>query len=142
MRLVNFTQNEYGEEVVSHSETVPIIVKEHTACRCECKVREEHCSGLQEYDADECACLCRNTADLDKCERVRIIFNNENLLFMKFVKCLQQSELHVWNKSACNCRCRNPLPCSTGYLFDQQSCSCIKVRDVVFSVIEYNAIGY
>ncbi|KAK7079291.1 hypothetical protein SK128_000602 [Halocaridina rubra] len=48
-------------ESVKFVNTQPIkkvMVEEHKKCQCECKVRPEHCSPKQLYNADACRCYC------------------------------------------------------------------------------------
>lgn len=72
VELFHFKKDDQGNAILDRSETVPIVEQEHTSCSCECKIQAEHCTGLQAYDADNCACYCRNSDDFDKCERVRL----------------------------------------------------------------------
>ncbi|XP_055682725.1 platelet-derived growth factor subunit A isoform X2 [Lutzomyia longipalpis] len=86
-------------------ERVPIIVEQHTKCRCACAVKEEHCNRFQRYEASQCKCVCTNLEDQSKC--------------------LKESELKIWDSNACNCRCRETKGCTTGTFFDETQCQCI-----------------
>lgn len=65
--VLNFTLDNNGEEKIDQTRRVPFVVQEDTKCDCECKLRAEHCNSLQIYDETECACVCRNTDEYDKC---------------------------------------------------------------------------
>ncbi|XP_059609483.1 platelet-derived growth factor subunit A isoform X1 [Phlebotomus argentipes] len=86
-------------------ERVPIIVEQHTKCRCNCAVKEEHCNRFQRYESSQCKCVCTNLEDQSKC--------------------LKESELKIWDSSTCNCRCRESKGCTTGTFFDENQCKCI-----------------
>uniref|UniRef100_A0A6B2EIR1 Putative vascular endothelial growth factor a-a-like protein n=1 Tax=Phlebotomus kandelakii TaxID=1109342 RepID=A0A6B2EIR1_9DIPT len=86
-------------------ERVPIIVDQHTKCRCGCAVQEEHCNRFQRYEKSQCKCICTNLEDQSKC--------------------LKESELKIWDSKACNCRCRETKGCTTGTFFDENQCQCI-----------------
>lgn len=52
---------------------VPVLVDEHIACECGCKIQEQHCKPFQRYNKDECECVCINHTDQLKCAQVRKI---------------------------------------------------------------------
>ncbi|XP_077558599.1 uncharacterized protein LOC144174055 isoform X2 [Haemaphysalis longicornis] len=79
---------------------------EHTQCRCECKVRPQHCSRSQVYREDRCQCVCVNAWMAGQCRGA-----------------------HVWDARRCACVCRqgrDAAECSTGLRFDQALCRCVK----------------
>ncbi|XP_068211148.1 vascular endothelial growth factor C-like isoform X2 [Palaemon carinicauda] len=79
-----------------------IKVTEHTACQCECKERQEHCSANQSYDPDSCRCYC--SPDIDRnCPAGK-----------------------VWDEKRCECVCSDVSECTTGRYFDINLCRCLK----------------
>ncbi|XP_071543635.1 uncharacterized protein [Panulirus ornatus] len=78
---------------------------EHTACECDCKVREEDCNNaIHKYMKGECACVCNNTEEKRKCEK--------------------QNSTKYWDNDTCNCYCLKNQDCSSGEFFSQTSCRC------------------
>ncbi|XP_066598164.1 uncharacterized protein Pvf1 [Prorops nasuta] len=86
-------------------EIVPI--EEHTKCRCDCRIKQEDCTEKQVYLKDECRCACSNVDEEEKCK-------NSN-------------DTKLWEPDACTCLCRNYRECTTGFYFDQNTCSCKEV---------------
>ncbi|KAK2587278.1 hypothetical protein KPH14_003008 [Odynerus spinipes] len=84
-----------------------IAVEEHTQCKCDCKIKEEHCNKKQIYEKDICSCVCTNTDEEQKCR--------------------SNNHIKLWDGDRCTCLCRELQDCSTGYYFDQNSCSCQKI---------------
>lgn len=77
----------------------------HTACKCDCKKREEDCnSNLHTYYQGECACICKNKDEKTKCE--------------------SQNSTKYWDNNTCSCYCRKQSDCGSGEYFSQTSCSC------------------
>lgn len=53
-------------------EKVPVIVEEHTKCKCDCIKRESDCKTNQIYIKSQCKCECTNADDRKKCLAVHI----------------------------------------------------------------------
>ncbi|KAK4025309.1 uncharacterized protein LOC116925996 [Daphnia magna] len=86
-------------------ESVP--VEKHTACKCQCKVKESHCTVNQEYVPGACRCECSNIDDRRKCE--------------------SDNQTRYWDSRNCICRCRDNgvnSQCSTGFYFNEDVCKC------------------
>ncbi|KAJ8919356.1 hypothetical protein NQ315_003941, partial [Exocentrus adspersus] len=85
-----------------------VVIEKHLKCKCDCKVKEEvqvaHCNKYQQYKPSQCRCACTNTDDEKKCEK--------------------NGSKKLWNSELCACQCRDILPCSTGYYYDQSECRC------------------
>lgn len=77
-----------------------VQVEEHRDCRCECKVRPEHCKPSQVYNEDACQCQCPSHLSRSCPPR------------------------KVWNEKECRCECSRPQNCTTGRYFDVNSCRC------------------
>lgn len=56
-----------GKNPLRNKGFVPVIVEEHTKCRCECVVKDTDCNALQKYNKSQCSCMCSNTDDRKKC---------------------------------------------------------------------------
>ncbi|EFX71555.1 hypothetical protein DAPPUDRAFT_308843 [Daphnia pulex] len=98
-------------------ESVP--VEKHTACKCQCKVKESDCTINQAYVPNACRCECSNIDDRRKCE--------------------SDNQTRYWDSRNCMCRCRDDgynKQCSTGFYFNEEICKCqpwgISRRDVDF----------
>ncbi|KAJ1529871.1 hypothetical protein ONE63_006603 [Megalurothrips usitatus] len=79
----------------------------HKKCKCQCIVKAEDCSVLQEYLPNECRCRCANSDERSKC----LAQNNK-----------------LWDNLACRCQCKDiPENCTTGLSFDPNTCSCTAV---------------
>lgn len=48
-------------------EKVPVVVEEHTKCKCDCRVKEGDCKRNQIYIKSQCKCECTNFDDHSKC---------------------------------------------------------------------------
>ncbi|XP_021924789.1 platelet-derived growth factor subunit B-like isoform X2 [Zootermopsis nevadensis] len=84
-----------------------VTVEQHTKCKCDCKVKEEHCNKLQQYEKSECSCTCVNVDEEQKC--------------------IAENDTKLWNPQECLCGCRYTKECSTGFYFDQKTCNCSPV---------------
>ncbi|XP_014605700.1 PREDICTED: vascular endothelial growth factor C-like [Polistes canadensis] len=84
-----------------------IPVEEHTKCKCDCKIKAEHCNEKQSYRRDECRCVCVN-------------IDEEN-------KCKANGGVKIWDSETCTCACRESEICSTGFYFDNNTCRCRQV---------------
>lgn len=84
-----------------------ITVEQHIKCKCDCKVKEEHCNALQRYEKSECSCLCVNMDEEQKC--------------------IAENDTKLWDPKECLCVCRYTKECSTGFYFDQKTCNCSPV---------------
>jgi len=80
-----------------------IQMEEHESCSCGCKVQPHHCNPLQIHDPDGCECKCIGIA-----------------------RCPDDK---IWDPVACECACRNQedVHCSTGLVFDTDTCRCDKM---------------
>ncbi|XP_065077465.1 platelet-derived growth factor subunit B [Ochlerotatus camptorhynchus] len=83
------------------------LIEEHVGCACQCRVKEEHCTPLQKYNARNCRCECKNLDDRSKC--------------------LQQSDIKQWNPETCLCECLDPTDCTSGSYYDQNACKCLQI---------------
>ncbi|XP_045583267.2 vascular endothelial growth factor D isoform X2 [Procambarus clarkii] len=79
-----------------------ITVQEHKKCSCECKVRAEHCTENQKYDANACSCYCPPE---------------------KRMNCPSGK---VWDEKQCGCVCSDVSDCTTGRVFDHSTCRCLR----------------
>jgi len=84
-----------------------VTVEQHIKCKCDCKVKEEHCNELQQYEKSECGCVCINVDDEKKC--------------------IAENDTKLWDPKNCLCACRYTKECSTGFYFDQKTCNCVPV---------------
>ncbi|EAT33891.1 AAEL013840-PA [Aedes aegypti] len=82
------------------------VIEEHVGCACQCRVKEEHCTALQKYNARNCRCECKNLDDRSKC--------------------LQQSDIKQWNPETCLCECLDPTDCTSGSYYDHNYCKCLQ----------------
>ncbi|XP_011145783.1 platelet-derived growth factor subunit A isoform X2 [Harpegnathos saltator] len=87
-----------------------VPLEEHTACKCDCRIKEEDCNEKQHYERANCMCVCDNVDEAEKCRR------NNNI--------------KIWDPEVCVCSCRNIEMCNTGYYFDHNTCRC---RQIMFS---------
>lgn len=53
-------------------EKVPVVVEEHTKCKCDCRIKEGDCKRNQVYIKSQCKCECTNVDDHNKCLAVRV----------------------------------------------------------------------
>ncbi|KAJ6639119.1 Vascular endothelial growth factor A, partial [Pseudolycoriella hygida] len=85
-------------------EKVPVVVEEHTKCKCDCIVKEQDCKTHQIYLPSQCKCECVNVDDRNKCLR---------------------HTSKIWDESDCSCRCReSSKECTTGTYYDENTCGC------------------
>ncbi|XP_078048419.1 PDGF- and VEGF-related factor 1 isoform X2 [Augochlora pura] len=89
---------------MTYKENRIVPLEEHTKCKCDCTIKEEHCKENQSYVKSECGCKCNNVDEEEKCLRNR--------------------DIKVWDPDRCICLCRDEEECSTGLYFDQNSCRC------------------
>ncbi|XP_065345488.1 uncharacterized protein LOC135943028 [Cloeon dipterum] len=82
-----------------------VELEEHLSCTCDCRIKKEHCTPLQKHEG--CACKCKDI------EKKRNCYN---------------STIKKWNSNTCMCQCRETRECSTGFSFDEETCSCVKNR--------------
>ncbi|GAB0095765.1 hypothetical protein DMENIID0001_111860 [Sergentomyia squamirostris] len=87
-------------------EKIPVIVEQHTKCKCGCAVKEEHCNRNQKYESNQCKCICTNLEDQSKCLK---------------------EDLKIWDTVSCTCRCRESKSCTTGSYFDENNCQCLQL---------------
>ncbi|XP_011638848.1 uncharacterized protein LOC105428307 [Pogonomyrmex barbatus] len=81
-----------------------VPLEEHTKCKCDCTIKEEHCNDKQYYEAHNCKCACKNVDEEEKCRK--------------------SNDTKIWNSQLCICSCRIIEPCSTGYFFNPNTCRC------------------
>ncbi|XP_011268157.1 uncharacterized protein LOC105258546 [Camponotus floridanus] len=81
-----------------------VPLEEHTKCKCDCKIKQEHCNDKQHYEPHNCKCVCDNVDEAEKCRK-----NNDT---------------KIWNPDLCICSCRSVEPCNTGYYFNYNTCRC------------------
>ncbi|XP_011868200.1 PREDICTED: uncharacterized protein LOC105562184 [Vollenhovia emeryi] len=80
-----------------------VPLEEHTKCKCDCKIKEEHCNDKQHYEPHNCKCACDNVDEEEKCRK---------------------NDTKIWNPELCVCTCRTIEPCTTGYYFNPNTCRC------------------
>ncbi|XP_069680508.1 uncharacterized protein [Periplaneta americana] len=95
-----------------------ITVEQHTKCKCDCKIKEEHCNKLQKYEKGECNCVCQNIDEEQKC--------------------IADNDTKLWDPQECACTCRYIKECSTGFYYDQKTCNCSPVPIIRRRVSESN----
>ncbi|XP_050544863.1 platelet-derived growth factor subunit A-like [Daktulosphaira vitifoliae] len=97
--------SQYNEEgKLEYKGRKAITVEQHLKCKCDCIVKEKDCNHLQVYHPNECRCVCSNDEDQDKCNA--------------------EQDIKLWNPSTCSCQCRDVQECTSGFLFDYNSCRC------------------
>nr|XP_033337284.1 uncharacterized protein LOC117226745 [Megalopta genalis] len=89
---------------MTYKENRIVPLEEHTKCKCDCRIKAEHCKENQSYVKSECGCKCNNVDEE--------------------YKCLRNKDIKVWDPDRCICLCRDEEECSTGLYFDQNSCRC------------------
>ncbi|XP_049298827.1 uncharacterized protein LOC125771775 isoform X4 [Anopheles funestus] len=102
---VNILEYRSGKrDKFSHFDLVP--VEEHVRCKCQCRVKEWHCTERQVYNPNNCRCECTNKEDRNRC--------------------LQERQLKQWNPNTCTCDClpRNE-ECTSGSHYDRSACKCL-----------------
>lgn len=91
-----------------------VQIEEHKECACSCRQTAELCSQGQYYDASRCQCRCENQWAKSQC-----------LLSGK-----------DWNPNTCSCVCpeRTWRACSTGFMFDfRSSCKCTRIYNMAWT---------
>ncbi|XP_066998880.2 platelet-derived growth factor subunit A [Anabrus simplex] len=106
---VMVTEYQSGKKMQFRQKEI-IPVERHTKCKCDCIIKEKDCNQYQEYRKNECRCVCLNVDEQQKC--------------------LAENETKLWDHSNCTCECRDTKECSTGFYFDQYTCSCVPVPKV------------
>ncbi|XP_076641231.1 PDGF- and VEGF-related factor 1 isoform X2 [Halictus rubicundus] len=89
---------------MTYKEKRIVPLEEHTKCKCDCRIKQEHCNEKQSYVQPECRCRCDNVDEEEKCRG--------------------KNETKIWNPDLCVCMCRDEQECSTGFYFDQNTCRC------------------
>lgn len=82
-----------------------VKVEEHLKCKCDCIVKAKDCNRFQTYIKEQCGCVCSNNDEKKKC-----LHPDEKLKF--------------WDSTSCSCQCLEVKDCTTGYVFNQHTCSC------------------
>lgn len=77
-----------------------VRLEQHDRCACKCRQEEANCTSQQWYQPAQCRCVCRNQQDASRC---------------------RQSDQY-WDNKECACKCRNQPECSTGSVFNTESC--------------------
>uniref|UniRef100_A0A182M748 Platelet-derived growth factor (PDGF) family profile domain-containing protein n=1 Tax=Anopheles culicifacies TaxID=139723 RepID=A0A182M748_9DIPT len=104
---VNILEYRSGKrDKFSHLELVPI--EEHVRCKCQCRIKEWHCTEQQTYNPNNCRCECTNKEERNDC--------------------LQERQQKQWNPDTCTCDClpRNE-ECTSGSHYDRSACKCVPV---------------
>ncbi|KAG7198352.1 hypothetical protein KM043_005744 [Ampulex compressa] len=109
-RTLNFevlmTAIENSRDLVYKGKVI-VPLEEHTSCKCECGIKEHHCTDKQDYIPGECTCRCRNQDEA--------------------TKCAMNNEAKYWDPKRCTCLCKIVQECTTGFYFDYNTCSCQQV---------------
>ncbi|XP_050447063.1 platelet-derived growth factor subunit A-like isoform X1 [Cataglyphis hispanica] len=104
MEIRNFEVVVASLDEMSYAGRRIVPLEEHTKCKCDCRIKEEHCNEKQHYEPHNCKCVCDNVDEAEKCRK-----NNDT---------------KIWNPDLCICSCRTIEPCSTGYYFNYNTCRC------------------
>ncbi|XP_068081881.1 vascular endothelial growth factor A-like [Anabrus simplex] len=96
----------------SNSETAMFVkelrIEQHTSCRCAClMVNASSCGPLQEFNENNCSCKCRNDEAKKYCFHPR-----------------------SWNPVECRCQCPLSLGCTSGRVYDEQTCKCVQLSSL------------
>ncbi|XP_039275008.1 platelet-derived growth factor subunit A [Nilaparvata lugens] len=81
-----------------------VHVERHLECKVMCNVKQHHCTEKQDFDADNCSCVCKNIDEKEKC--------------------LRDSRVKEWNKKKCACQCKTVPECGEAEYFNNLTCSC------------------
>ncbi|XP_018406489.1 PREDICTED: vascular endothelial growth factor A-A-like [Cyphomyrmex costatus] len=99
------------------SECYHVLLEEHTKCKCQCSVTENHCNIHQVYSENNCACECKNKR---KCDKERQM---------------------VWNEKLCKCTCNKEEEiCTSGLEWVPSRCGCAQVMEMY--QLDKSNIGY
>ncbi|BFG01289.1 uncharacterized protein DMAD_01079 [Drosophila madeirensis] len=101
---VQMRVGKFERGVTSKRSSEIIVVEQHLACRCDCRIKAEDCNAYQLYRRELCRCECQNTDARDKC--------------------LEQADTKYWDDANCTCACRYNQSCTTGTVFDETQCKC------------------
>ncbi|KAK9872171.1 hypothetical protein WA026_016224 [Henosepilachna vigintioctopunctata] len=82
-----------------------VVLEKHNKCKCDCRIKAEDCTQFQQYNKQQCRCICKNSDE----ER----------------KCYRKNQTKLWDPELCRCECRDVTPCSTGFEFDHIECRCL-----------------
>ncbi|XP_015185303.1 PREDICTED: vascular endothelial growth factor C [Polistes dominula] len=96
-----------ADSTVSYKNKEIIPIEEHTKCKCDCKIKAQHCNKKQAYRRNECSCVCMNIDEENKCKANKAV--------------------KIWDSETCTCACRENEICSTGFYFDNNTCRCRQV---------------
>lgn len=108
-------------------EKVPVVVEEHTKCKCDCRVKEGDCKRNQIYIKSQCKCECTNFDDHSKCLAVNPCYPINVQCNVSMNEFRLQDNSKIWDSDDCTCRCRDSKECTTGTFFDESTCRCIGV---------------
>ncbi|CAG9832219.1 unnamed protein product [Diabrotica balteata] len=108
-----------GDKKMRYVSKELIPLERHLKCKCDCKVRAEHCLPNQVYRKDECDCICTNTDEENKCYR--------------------DYEKKEWDIDTCSCKCRGVYECSTGSVYDHNECRCKTAPKRRYAALERRA---
>lgn len=117
LSVFKWTYYHDGEIVYDGKQQVQ--VQNHLNCTCGCKVKPEDCNSRQEYNRDRCSCDCKREYEAECFRRRRRQQNSDAAAVLN----------HIWDPTTCTCKCRNSRVnafCSTGLLFDNNTCSCTR----------------
>lgn len=106
-KVLNVSPKGDGKVSINKPPLVRVFAEEHTKCSCQCKIQEEDCNANQIYDDQNCRCDCKKEVKSRKtCEKGK-----------------------VWSDSKCDCVCQNQRECTTGMIFNNETCKCVKISD-------------
>ncbi|CAL4115652.1 unnamed protein product [Meganyctiphanes norvegica] len=106
-KVLNVTPKSNGKVSIAMPPLVRARAVEHKKCECQCKIQESDCNSNQQYDDQNCRCVCpKGKGSRTTCPNGK-----------------------VWSDSKCDCVCQNQRSCTTGMIFNDDSCKCDKISD-------------
>ncbi|XP_076341849.1 uncharacterized protein LOC143242602 [Tachypleus tridentatus] len=101
LKVVKAKYSEAASGKFSFMKQETIKMEEHEKCSFKCRVKATDCNNQQNYNEDECRCVCKNHHMSGSCHKDQI-----------------------WDSDVCECKCRNYSECSTGLYFNTRTCRC------------------
>ncbi|CAL1280773.1 unnamed protein product [Larinioides sclopetarius] len=91
-----------GAEMLELEGYENVRLEQHDRCACKCRQEERDCTPEQRYQPGQCRCVCRNHHEAARCKQPD----------------------QYWDTKECTCKCRHQSDCSTGSVFNNNSCKC------------------
>ncbi|KAJ8945287.1 hypothetical protein NQ318_002744 [Aromia moschata] len=92
-------------------ECATVTVPEDTKCKCDCDITQSDCLSTQIFDKKFCKCKCINEEEYKNC-----MHKIKHSIMKK----------HTWNKDVCSCECLQRKVCTTGTIWNENECKCIR----------------